>query len=379
MPKKLKILHIIYSLRNGGAERVAIDLIKNQYQKGHGLFICTISPLNYFKSELEKKNIQFSSIFEKSKFRFLPLLPLMMVRINSLIKSYEPDIIHCHLRNESVLCLFVMNIPIIRTLQNSMPLQSSVFNNGLSSANKILIILEKIFFIKKNVHLIACNYCSQKQLNAFLKKYNKKCLTKINNAVDLKRLINFDYSNNKKSKLVIITIGTLCKPKNQTMSILAFNILMKRYKNAELWIIGEGEDSKKLNKLVKKLKINHKIKFLGRVSSVEKYLKQATLYWSTSISEGFSIANLEAISMGIPILATKVDGNIEMFKNFPNCMVEYDDFNSLASKSIDLIEDKKKINAISKDLKKYAVKKYNINNISNKYLDIYSSVTEQYN
>ena len=89
MPKKLKILHIIYSLRNGGAERVAIDLIVNQYQKGHSLFICTISPLNYYQSELEKTNIQFSSIFEKSNFSFLPLLPLMMIRLNRLIKSYE--------------------------------------------------------------------------------------------------------------------------------------------------------------------------------------------------------------------------------------------------------------------------------------------------
>ena len=44
-----------------------------------------------------------------------------------------------------------------------------------------------------------------------------------------------------------------------------------------------------------------------------------------------------------------------MFKNFPNCMVEYDDFNSLASKSIDLIANKKKLNSISKDLK-YAIK-----------------------
>ena len=203
----------------------------------------------------------------------------------------------------------------------------------------------------------------------------KKCLTKINNAVDLKRLTNFDYIDNKKSKIVIITIGTLYKTKNQTMSILAFNILIKIYKNAELWIIGEGEDFKKLNRLGKKLKIDNKIKFLGKVSSVEKYLRQATLYWSTSISEGFSIANLEAISMGIPIIATKVDGNIEMLKNFSNCMVEYDDFDSLAAKSIGLIENKNKINTISKDLKKYAVKNYNIDNISNKYLDIYSDVT----
>ena len=152
MQKKLKILHIIYSLRNGGAERVAVDLVKSQRQKGHNPFICTISPTNYFKSELKKKNIQFFSIFQKSNFTFLPLLPLMMVKLNRLIKSYVPDIIHCHLRPDSIICLYIINIPIIRTLQNSIPMQSNVFNNGSSNIDKILIILEKLFFIKKNVH-----------------------------------------------------------------------------------------------------------------------------------------------------------------------------------------------------------------------------------
>ena len=90
----MKILHIIYSLRNGGAERILIDLVKGLNVRGHENQICTIIPKNFFKPELDHFNISYNNLLNKEKIRFITYLPLIMLKLKNQIKIFKPDIMH---------------------------------------------------------------------------------------------------------------------------------------------------------------------------------------------------------------------------------------------------------------------------------------------
>ena len=91
---KKKILHIITSIDNGGAENHLADLIHNQL-KFYEVFIIYFKGNNFHRKELENKGaIIFKiNIFNKNLF----LLILGFFKILKVFKKTKPDIVHCHL------------------------------------------------------------------------------------------------------------------------------------------------------------------------------------------------------------------------------------------------------------------------------------------
>jgi len=111
------------------------------------------------------------------------------------------------------------------------------------------------------------------------------------------------------SKVKIGFVGSLVKRKGVEYLIEAIDILSKRYTlNPKLLIIGEGKDKEKLQDLAKKLGLKDKIEFKGLVKNVDAIYPTLDIYVQPSIDESFGIAALEAMSYGLPIIATSVGG-----------------------------------------------------------------------
>ena len=367
----MKIFHFIHSLRNGGAERILVDLAIKQSKLENDVMIYTILNNNVFKDELKKNDISQKQLTSKKRLMFLPSLPFLMYKLHKAVEKFQPDIIHCHLRTDSIVCNIINNYPILRTIQNSRVFSLSIF----SIPNKINIFLEKRFFMKKNVSVISCNEFSKNIFNSYFK--NKPCLGVINNGINLKR-IKYYRKSNVKSENIIITIGTLYDIKNHKMSILAINELLKLNIKCKLFIIGDGIEKNNLENLSKKLKISEKINFIGRVKDINKYLKESSLYWSTSNSEGFSIANIEAIAAGVPAILTNIEGNAEMFKNWNSHLVEIGDYKSLAKLSSVILNDPNLLNDTSIKMREFAVNNYSIDRVEEDYRKCYKQVIDNF-
>ncbi|MBI5766019.1 glycosyltransferase family 4 protein [Candidatus Falkowbacteria bacterium] len=110
---------------------------------------------------------------------------------------------------------------------------------------------------------------------------------------------------NQKPTKRIITVSRLVK-KN------GIEYLIRAMKNidGELLVLGDGGLRKKLEKLAASLNINNRIKFLGNVpyEKVYEYLSQTSVFVRPSLSEGLGNAFLEAMSVGIPVIGTRVGG-----------------------------------------------------------------------
>lgn len=105
---------------------------------------------------------------------------------------------------------------------------------------------------------------------------------------------------------VVISVGRLVVAKNYEVALKAVSLLGDI--PFEYWIVGEGEERLKLERLIRELDLADRVKLLGYVADPIELLKQADLFLIPSLWEGFGLAAVEAMNAGLPIVASDVDG-----------------------------------------------------------------------
>ncbi|HHW46981.1 MAG TPA: glycosyltransferase family 4 protein, partial [Clostridiales bacterium] len=115
---------------------------------------------------------------------------------------------------------------------------------------------------------------------------------------------------------VIITVGELNANKNHIQVLKALSKLTKT--NFHYLIVGNGESEQKLKKAVNELMLQDKVSFLGFRRDVPELLTASDVFILTSRREGLPKAVLEAMAIGLPIIATDVRGNRDLVKSGEN-------------------------------------------------------------
>jgi glycosyltransferase involved in cell wall biosynthesis len=197
------------------------------------------------------------------------------------------------------------------------------FIKNISKINIIFIVninYEKIlekrkFFIKKIIFFLTKLALKKVNYIIFTSKELKKnffCLFKTN--INKKNSVIYHgikvYERYKKIRYyikknpIILYVGRLDEQKDVETIIKAFYKISKKIKKAKLWIVGDGENSEKLKKLVLSLDLKSKVSFFGWQKNVDKFYQKADLFVFSSNYEGFSYVIIEAMSHGLPIITT---------------------------------------------------------------------------
>jgi glycosyltransferase involved in cell wall biosynthesis len=125
---------------------------------------------------------------------------------------------------------------------------------------------------------------------------------------------DINYINEKAKELVtdvdvigkgplIISVGRLVNQKGYNHLIKSFLIVLKEFPEAQLMIIGHGEKESELIQLISDLDIEKHVLLMGGQDNPYKYMRIADLYVLSSITEGFPNAMVEAMSVGLPVVA----------------------------------------------------------------------------
>lgn len=129
----------------------------------------------------------------------------------------------------------------------------------------------------------------------------------------------------------IISVGRLDENKNNKLLIETCDILKERISKFQAIIIGEGEERATLEKMIKDLNLENKVKLYGYRSNPYPYIKAADIFVMSSFSEGFPTVVAESMILKTPVIMTKVSGCDEL-TNFGKCGVLID------AKAIDAAE-----------------------------------------
>lgn len=175
------------------------------------------------------------------------------------------------------------------------------------------------------------------------KFYNK--IKVINNGVDL----SSDFCNSEKmyrkahrNVIKILSVSNLKKTKGIHINLKAIGKLKDKYSNIQYDIIGNGDFEGPLRKLVRKLNLEDKVNFLGRMEheKVIKCISDYDIFSLPSYNEGFGVAYIEAMSRGIPVIGVKGEGIEDAITNgYNGFLVDREDVDSLHSILEKLIKD----------------------------------------
>ena len=112
-----------------------------------------------------------------------------------------------------------------------------------------------------------------------------------------------------------IVVGSLTNRKGQSRLLYAMGRLCQEGYRFHLYFVGEGSEEKSLKELSHILNISEYVHFTGFQRNPYSYMKNADLLISSSISEGYPLVSCEALSLGLPILATDCTGNRDVLQN----------------------------------------------------------------
>ncbi len=174
-------------------------------------------------------------------------------------------------------------------------------------------------------------------------------------------------------KFHIVSMGRMAKVKGYDILIKAVEILKEKKENVYLTLIGDGQERANLEKLTFGSDLKNYVKFTGWVMGEEKfqYLSANDLYVMSSLHEGFGVVLLEAMTCGLPIVATNEGGQTDIIEHDKNgLLVRPGNAEEIAEAILSMKQNANKRHTIGEYNKEY-VKKYWISNTAKQYVELF--------
>jgi len=141
------------------------------------------------------------------------------------------------------------------------------------------------------------------------------------------------------AKFTVCCVGRLVRQKRYDRVVQIAAILKGMGYEILFRIVGDGPLKGDLIRLVKEYGVEDMIEFVGFQSNPYKYMSSADMFLLTSESEGYSLVVGEAMSLGKPIVSTKVVGPMELLANDAGILCNEDEA-ELAEAIMTLYKDK---------------------------------------
>jgi len=179
---------------------------------------------------------------------------------------------------------------------------------------------------------------------------------------------------------VILSVGNLIPRKGFSYLIRAFPIILTKIPNAILIIIGDGPQRDELIRIVKNLKLEDKVIFTGRITTDDlcSYYGAADVFVLPSLHEGHAVVLLEAMSSGLPVVATNIGGNLETVSDGKNgYLVEPKNVDQLADAVVKILSNEKRTHEYGNASLRIYKEKFSEEKQIRKIFEIYSTVNEK--
>jgi glycosyltransferase involved in cell wall biosynthesis len=305
----MKVLHVITSLSVGGAEKLLLDTIPFYFKKGINVDLLLLnSSDSMFLRKLKELNIcNIYSLGKGSVYN-----PLFIFKIIPFLKKY--NWVHVHLFPT----LYWVAIAKIVS-RNHCKLVYTEHNTYNKRRNKkwlqpiekqIYKQYSKIICISDKTKEFLCSWLDLSQ--------EDNRLTVIHNGIDLSRFETanaMDKENlgiSENGRILLMTARFNIQKDPNTL-IKAFHLL--KSDNLYLIFIGDGILRKESEELVRQLKLQDKVLFLGIREDIPELIKMAYICVLSSNWEGFGLVAAEYMAAGKPAVVSDVDGLRDVVRN----------------------------------------------------------------
>jgi glycosyltransferase involved in cell wall biosynthesis len=173
---------------------------------------------------------------------------------------------------------------------------------------------------------------------------------------------------------LIITVGRFSRAKGYEDMIDAFHLLSQRAHKPKLLMVGAGSHVQSIREQIEDLKLNQSVILAGEREDVHHLLALSDVYASSSHREGLPLAVLEAMMVGLPVVATSVGDIPNVVTEETGVVVPPHRPELLAAALEDLLENPEKRRAMGKAAHRRAMDEYSVDAWMKRHLDLYRDV-----
>lgn len=356
----MRILHVIYSLSMGGAEKLLTELVPQQCKVGYEVDVCVFNGVNTpFMESLKNSGINIitlSAITRPYDFRRIP-------KLRKLMRKY--NIVHAHCTPPQYLCAIAsvgINCKLITTEHNT---------NNRRRNKKWLKPIENWIYGRYSA-IVGCSDNAANVLKSYIPQLKLR-IKSISNGIDIGKYANAAPCDalppRDANEFRLVMVGRFHHPKNQSFLIKS---LAKLNDQVHLYLVGDGDTLNECISLASKLGIDHRVHFLGQRSDIPQILKSVDVMTHSSYWEGLPVSILEGMASGLPIVASNAPGIREIVNNAGK-LFDPDSEEEFERIIHQVMNDTTNFEKLSKQ-SNALVKKYSIERMAESYMEVYRSV-----
>lgn len=179
---------------------------------------------------------------------------------------------------------------------------------------------------------------------------------------------------------VLGVVGSLYPVKGHRFLLEAMPEILRRWPKAQLLVIGRGELDVVLKEQVEQLAIGANVHFLGMRQDVPRLLSVLDAFVLPSLSEGLSLALLEAMASEKPVVATRVGGNPELIDHGrTGFLVRPEDAKDLAANLLKLLSDSGTMQQFGRQAAERVWQHFSMKQMVDRYSDLYARLLSAHN
>jgi len=293
----MKILYVITSTEQGGAEAALLSLAK-ETAKEHTVSVLCLRPLGKVATQLQQAGIPVKSLEMKGNFPYKTI-----AKIKQEIASFKPDIVHAML-------LRAIEFTRVAIAGTHIPLVTTPHFDW-SKKSFLLRLLDKA--LKPMDTLSVAESMSTAKYLVEQQKYAKDKVYFLPNSVD-RQLFSPDKQKREllrekygfHVKTVFMSVARLAPEKDPLTLVKAFRNVNRQYPQTQLVLVGDGAEREKIELYVQESKMTESVFLAGEQHNVHEWLNMADVFVLPSLEESLPLALLEALSMGLPCIVSKV-------------------------------------------------------------------------
>lgn len=304
----LSIVHVVVTLERGGLERLVTDLAIAQFRAGHRVAVFCLNDAQGYADTLRGAGVEVVMGHKRGGFDLG-----VLGRLRALIGQSQADVVHAH--------GFVPNYyaaATLWTMRGGPALVGTCHDMGTRLSNRRLRWFYQASLWRTDRVAMVGRQVHERFVNGGLVAAENAVT--VLNAVPLERFVDASAGRAKArealglsaSALVLGCVGRLVGLKNHRLMIALMPQVLAQHPDAMLLLLGGGELAEALRAQAAQLGIADHVMLAGERPDVAGLLPAMDLFVMPSLTEGVSIALLEACAAGLPVVATDVGGNPEI-------------------------------------------------------------------
>ncbi len=373
----MRVLFVHKIIGIAGSENYLIQVLKGLKDRGIDVEFLSLTPARLKGSERKFiERINDISVKHTTVYYSFPFI-LTFFKIAKLLRKNKIDIVHSHLIHADlflavVKSFFYFGFKLVSTKHG----YEESYNNNYGFDPK---------FKKRNVYWWLAKWAERKMDKSYAISEGLKNLYIGLGICKQEKLelihYGFDYNappntaNYRYSKNQLVIVGRLTAFKGHRYAFHALKMLVGRFQDIKLVVVGSGPLEDELTNLVEELNISSNVNFMGYNPEGRAIMSESDVVLIPSVAEGFGVVVLEAFSTKKPIVAFDVPSlNEHIVSGESGILVQPYDIVSYASQIEFLLKNREKSQAIGMRGYEKLTNDYNLNKMVSSTISFYQSL-----